>query len=1214
MSVRGLIAGLFMLLGAGGWASHYLGGELTYQCLGPGPANTNTTRYRLRFTLYRDCKGIPAPNSVTVLYRSTQCGVNSSITLSPIPGTGTDITPLIACAGYVSSCPSGGANYGIQRWIYEATVSLPAGCGTDWVFYNTDCCRSADIDNITNPGGTGSAFYARLDNTVTPCNSSPQFTNLPQMFACVNNPTLLNLGIIDQDGDSLVIDLTTCRDDGAGAPNISVTYAAPYGGNNPFPTLSGILIQPNGTFSYIPSTPIRSVFCYRVREFRNGVQIGETFQDIYLIIQNCPPSPRPQATGTTTIQLNPTNYDENNPNTFTFQAPACPLGGGQQFCLNLQYTDNVNPSPANQLQVTLVQTPPGATATVTGNNTNNAQVQICWTPTIADVGNYIIIVSVSNNTCPIRGRWDYTYVLRVRPGVQKDNQIAVIRGPRDTVVTRDTLVCRGSRLRLYLTARDSVPPSDISSVIWTATGGATPPPSFPPNPLSQALSPTITVTQTAEYIATITYRGGCIDRDTIRIRMQTPDTLQISPDPASVCLGDTLNLTATSALNLPISWYSGAPLTGTLIAVGTSLSYVAAPPAGQTTLYAVTTDSLGCNYIDTILIDVQQGPAFTATSTPAACRGQNNGSITVTPDVPGNYNYTLYNAAGGVIAGPIQTGQFSNLGPGTYVVALQGPLPALCTSYDTIYVGQGDSVNVEILGDSIRYGCPPYQVSFQVVGSTTLNAAITYLWNFGNGNTQTTTSNTISQTYTAPGIYVVVVQASTAQGCFATDTVLVNTLNPLGLTAQPAPVCKGAPTGTVTVTLAGNPQPPVSYSAYPIVAGSGPVFAPQSSPTFTGIPVGVPYEFIAQDSFGCQGRDTVVLQVTDSIEVLSLNHGVIPDCYPVAVSLTALVQGTGDFTYYWDFGNGGRDTTQTPNTVALYGVQGNYTVTLIVVNSAGCRDTALLPLFIPATGERIDAQITSAGPILEGCAPLTVNFEGTGTSSIGNPLTFRWDFRDGNTAAGTQAAHTFTQPGYYNVIFYAQSSPQCYDTAQVLVWVDGQPQAQIIAPPLPTRIGYYVASPITFTAASGPYNVRFSWQADSQATGTGSTYTISYLQKGTYCVYLTVESELGCVDTAVYCFDVSGYVLLIPNAFTPNGDGMNDLFKIIGYGMEYLELTIYDRWGQQIYAARGTEQVQWDGTKGGTPVPEGAYVYLVRYKLVDKEGVEYRSGTVTLLR
>jgi hypothetical protein len=100
---RSLVAGLAWALSDFLWASHYLGGDLTYQCLGPGLGNT--TRYRPRFTLYRDCKGIPEPNSVTVNYSSIQCRVNSSVTLFPIGGTGTDITPQIACSGYISSCP-----------------------------------------------------------------------------------------------------------------------------------------------------------------------------------------------------------------------------------------------------------------------------------------------------------------------------------------------------------------------------------------------------------------------------------------------------------------------------------------------------------------------------------------------------------------------------------------------------------------------------------------------------------------------------------------------------------------------------------------------------------------------------------------------------------------------------------------------------------------------------------------------------------------------------------------------------------------------------------------------------------------------------------------------------------------------------------------------------------------------------------------------------
>ncbi len=102
--------------------------------------------------------------------------------------------------------------------------------------------------------------------------------------------------------------------------------------------------------------------------------------------------------------------------------------------------------------------------------------------------------------------------------------------------------------------------------------------------------------------------------------------------------------------------------------------------------------------------------------------------------------------------------------------------------------------------------------------------------------------------------------------------------------------------------------------------------------------------------------------------------------------------------------------------------------------------------------------------------------------------------------------------------------------------------------------------------------------------------------------------------TAAPCFEVSGYVLLVPNVFTPNGDGINDLFTVMGYSMEYIGMTLYDRWDGVIATAQGSERLTWDGTKGGQPAPEGVYTYLLRYKLVDKPDVLYRSGTVALLR
>ncbi|MCS7152808.1 MAG: PKD domain-containing protein [Bacteroidia bacterium] len=1202
-----------------GWATHYLGGDLIYECLGPNPSNPSQTRYRIRVTIYRDCNGI-SMHPITVYWSSVQCGISQSVQI-PMPtfgpGTGQDVTPV--CTGQPTACPSGALGlYGIQRWVYETVINLPAGCGSDWLIWHSDCCRSNSIDNLDNAGSQGTTLYAFLDNTVTPCNSSPVFSNLPQFFNCVNQPTLLNLGVTDPDGDSLVIKLTEClnNDPPSGNPPAftPTSYVSGRSGINPFPTTTGFLIQPGGLFSYIPSQLYRAAFCYKVEEYRNGVKIGETFQDVYLVIQNCPASNPPTAT-TTLPNRPPVVYDESNANSFIFTIPACP-GQPQSQCFLFQFVDNNNPPPQNNLRITVVQTPPGSTTTITGNNTNNARVQICLTPTAADIGDYPIVITVENNACPIRVRWDYSYVVRVRRGLSWNGGIAVVRAPGDTAITKDTTVCLGTSLQLYLTVADSVPNlSDITAISWTTTGGLAAPPSFPPPPRSQALRPSVTVTGPGQYIAAVTFRGGCVDRDTLRVHIFPPDTVRIQ-EPIQGCAGESITLSATSALGLPIEWYIGAPLTGTLIGTGSPLLYtVPLSASGSVSLYALTRDPNGCIQIDTAVATFTPGPTFTTQVSAATCRGIDNGSITVSPSSAGTYSYTLYTVGGNLIAGPQSSATFSNLAPGRYVVVVRGPAPALCSKADTVTVGQGDSVSVAFLGDSIRYGCAPLTLQLQVQASSTLGGALTYTWELGGGVVQTTNNPSFTYTFSNSALYVVVVRASTAQGCFATDTLIVDTRNGIGLTAAQQRLCKGATTGTVTLSTAPNAVPPISYQAAPLIAGAGPTFGPQSSPTFSGIPVGVPYEFIGRDAQNCQGRAVLTLVPTDSIEAQSLTHGAIEECLPVAVDFTATVQGTGTLTYLWDFGNGTSVTTTTPTATGLYRNGGSYTVRLIVRNDIGCADTLTLPLTIPATGDRVTAQLLSISPQpLQGCVPLSVELSATGTSSQGNPLTFRWDMGDGTQIPGNQAIYTYTRPGRYTAVFYAQTSPQCYDTVQVPVYVDGIPTAQIIPSQPPSSIGYYLSSPITFTAASGPYNVRFFWRADSQPAATGQTYTISYLQKGTFCVYLTVESELGCTDTASYCFNVAGYALLVPNAFSPNGDGINDRFVVIGYGMERLEMSIYDRWGGLVYTTTGTEQLIWDGTKDGTPLPEGTYVYLIRYKPADKPNLEARSGTVTLLR
>jgi hypothetical protein len=204
-------------------ASHSMGADLTYECLGGN-------LYRLRLAFYRDCDGIPAPSSVTININSS-CYPARTVTLFPTPSSPLEISPI--CATQVSSC-QGGTYVGVQQWTYEGTVTLNGPCA-DWNFSFTECCRNAAITNLVGASGESMYVNAILNNLAAPCNNSPIFSNYPVPFACVNRNFVYNHGVYDQDGDSLVFQLVTPRT----SATDSVTYGT--GFSAAVPLTSGLL-------------------------------------------------------------------------------------------------------------------------------------------------------------------------------------------------------------------------------------------------------------------------------------------------------------------------------------------------------------------------------------------------------------------------------------------------------------------------------------------------------------------------------------------------------------------------------------------------------------------------------------------------------------------------------------------------------------------------------------------------------------------------------------------------------------------------------------------------------------------------------------------------------------------------------------------------------------------------------------------------------------
>jgi len=121
---------------------------------------------------------------------------------------------------------------------------------------------------------------------------------------------------------------------------------------------------------------------------------------------------------------------------------------------------------------------------------------------------------------------------------------------------------------------------------------------------------------------------------------------------------------------------------------------------------------------------------------------------------------------------------------------------------------------------------------------------------------------------------------------------------------------------------------------------------------------------------------------------------------------------------------------------------------------------------------------------------------------------------------------------------------------------------------------------------------------------------------GQYLLSVHVISNVGCVGDTSYLFididECSFDGIYIPNAFTPNGDGINDVFEPIGQNIEKVEIFIFNRWGQQIYQSYHGEA--WDGTLYNEMCQIDVYVWKINYKFIDENFIHYTYGHVSLVR
>jgi gliding motility-associated-like protein len=440
----------------------------------------------------------------------------------------------------------------------------------------------------------------------------------------------------------------------------------------------------------------------------------------------------------------------------------------------------------------------------------------------------------------------------------------------------------------------------------------------------------------------------------------------------------------------------------------------------------------------------------------------------------------------------------------------------------------------------------------------------------------------------AAGSYSVTI--SDAAGCQTTATGTIG--SPAALTVATTPTnvsCGGATDGSAIATPTGG-QAPFSY-----LWNTTP---PQNSSNAVLLPAGN-YTVTVTDFNGCSATATAVVQPTTTVIVNTLNVDNV-NCNGAndgAIDMD-VTGGQSPYTYTW--------TNSLPATQDQTGLApGTYTVT--ITDAVGCFDTRTYVITEPSA-------LTSSTTVRDAsCQSSTDGAIGLSVLGGTSPYTYVWS--DASTSEELFGA----APGTYNVTITDANSCTATNSATV-----NGPADSIVTSIARTDANCAIdvtgTATLTVTGGTAPYS--FFWS--NFTTGQNA----SDLKAGTYSVVVTdgkgcvkidtvTIAELApggsCGNDSTFVRDSSAYVA-IPNAFTPNGDGNNDIFQFWLNKTSNVEVFIFNRFGSQVhYNPNQVTGTGWNGEYNGDPAIEGTYVYMVN--IVYQDGTEeQKTGSITLIR
>jgi len=445
----------------------------------------------------------------------------------------------------------------------------------------------------------------------------------------------------------------------------------------------------------------------------------------------------------------------------------------------------------------------------------------------------------------------------------------------------------------------------------------------------------------------------------------------------------------------------------------------------------------------------------------------------------------------------------------------------------------------------------------------------TYLWSAPPGGSTQTISGLI------PGSYSIAV--TDKNGCKATAGAVITTPNLLSLiTAASNVKCFGSSDGTGTVSNVAGGTPAYAYSW-----NNG-----QTAQTATGLSPGN-YSVLVTDANGCTATNSITVTQPTALSSTSAQTNIACNGGNNGSAGISVSGGTKNYSYLWNTG-------QTTSSITGIGA-GNYSV--VITDANGCTYMHAFSITQPL--------------------PFSVSLSGDHDICLGETTTLTAT-SSGGTPAYTHVWMPGAQSGQSISVHPTASTTYIVTTTDANMCSSATQTFSISVNPLPIAL--------FDTISGGLYNTTFSFSDLSSGSiawlwdfGDGITSTLqnpihTFSGAGIYSVTQIAYNQFGCSDTfRIIVQPREG--IIIPNVFTPDDDGVNDVWFIQNSGMHEFHVEIFDRWGLKLFETT-SDDIRWDGrTASGKLLTEGTYYFTLKARLKSTKGIKDFSttGTITLL-